>query len=78
MTETSDADEYAWMDAYLQSCAALHETECTAPSCKRPTLFMAWCQQHGMKKCVTYMEKKPPKTCGRLACGREVGESWAK
>ena len=76
MTETSDEeDEYAWMDAYLQSCAPLHEMECTAPSCpSRTTLYMAWCGQHGMKECGVYKNKKPPKTCGMLSCMLESGE----
>ena len=66
-------DEHLWMDKYLQSIPALHETECII--CNEPTLYMAWCQQHGMKECPVYKKgKKPAKTCGRLACMIEAGE----
>ena len=75
MTETSD-EEDAWMDKYLQSIPSLHETECSV--CHASTLYNAWCQQHGMKECQRYKTQKAPKTCGMLACGQEVGESWAK
>ena len=71
MAETS----YDWMDKALKLVPALHETECTASSCpSRPTLYMAWCGQHGMKECGVYKNKKPPKTCGRLRCMIEAGE----
>ena len=69
MTETS----YGWMEKALKLVPALHETDCEV--CKEPTLYMAWCQQHGMKECATYKkDKKPPKTCGRLSCMLESGE----
>ena len=69
MTETSDEDEYAWMDAYLKTVPALHEFRCESCGCQ--SLFMAWCGQHGMKECKT---QKAPKTCGMLSCMLESGE----
>ena len=74
MAETSDAEgEYAWMDASLKAVPALHEFRCESCGCQ--SLYMAWCQQHGMKSCPVYKkDKKPPKTCGMLACMFQAGE----
>ena len=73
MTETSDEEEYAWMDKYLQSIPALHEFMCEI--CGSTSLFMAWCGQHGMKSCPTYKTtQQAPRTCGMLLCMLSTSE----